>query len=425
MILKDAMRSLKDGFSRSFFYWLTLFLTTLFIYLFFHIMMSDPDSASLLTSKSDVIATAVTVAVIVICMIAILFANDFFVKQKAKELAVRLVCGATAFQLAVYLLLQTMVLLIIAIPLGIVTGNAMMPVLSRIISSLMGTSFEMKITSDANLMSFSIIGFSVFWILMLNLSFSLRTGAGLMLNNAIMTQGSQAPVLRLRNVPDAVKNVVLTAAWFVPLILFYTAGNGLFIFASISIYALYQLIPSVIVPWIRKINGSSMNNANAQVYRGFVRHDLQVLRMNMILLIVSDVLLASALIIKQSQPVEVMLYLLSFFVMNVLLTLAIVFKYVTEAVGRVRYYEALTQIGYTEKECTSILYTEVFLLFGSLAFSQLLYLANMVLAKGLSTASQGYSTFLLAVPPAVIIICAIVSAAYYKRSIFSNIRRER
>ena len=425
MILRDAMRSLRDGFSRSFFYWLTLFLTTLFIYLFFHIMMSDPETASLLTSKSDVIATAVTVAVIVICMIAILFANDFFVKQKAKELAVRLVCGATAFQLAVYLLLQTLVLLVIAIPLGIFTGNALMPVLSRIISSLMGTSFEMSVTPDANLMSFSIIGFSVFWILMLNLSFALRTGAGLMLNNSIMTQSAQAPVLRLRNVPDAVKNVILTAVWFVPLILFYTQGNGMFIFASISIYALYQLIPAVIVPWIRKINSGAMNNANAQVYRGFVRYDMQLLRMNMILLIVSDVLLASALIIKQSQPVEVTLYLLSFFVMNVLLTLAIVFKYVTAAVGRVRYYEALTQIGYTEKECASILRSEVFLLFAWLGFSQLLYLVNMVLAKGMSGAAKDYGLILLVLPCIVIVICATVSAVYYQRSIFSNIRRER
>ena len=86
MIFKDALRSLKDDFLRSFFYFLTLLVTSMFIYLFFNIMMSDPVGVSLLEGSTDLLATAVTVSVVVICLIAILFANDFFAKRKAKEL---------------------------------------------------------------------------------------------------------------------------------------------------------------------------------------------------------------------------------------------------------------------------------------------------------------------------------------------------
>ena len=41
MIIKDAFRSLINSFSKAFFYWLTFVLTSMFIFLFFNISMSD------------------------------------------------------------------------------------------------------------------------------------------------------------------------------------------------------------------------------------------------------------------------------------------------------------------------------------------------------------------------------------------------
>ena len=105
-MLKSALRSIKDDFSRALFYWLTFVLTSMFMFLFFNLTYSDMVGVTFINSRND-IATFTSVLVISICMIVIFFANDFYVKKKSKELAVQLVCGGTYLQIALYLLFQT------------------------------------------------------------------------------------------------------------------------------------------------------------------------------------------------------------------------------------------------------------------------------------------------------------------------------
>lgn len=93
-MIRSALRSIKDDFSRSLFYWLTFVLTSMFMFLFFHLSLSDFVGVTFINSTNNM-ETFITVLVIVICMVVIYFANDFYVKKKSKELAVRLVCGAT------------------------------------------------------------------------------------------------------------------------------------------------------------------------------------------------------------------------------------------------------------------------------------------------------------------------------------------
>jgi hypothetical protein len=112
-MLKAALRSIKDDLSRSLFYWLTFVLTSMFMFLFFHISYSDMVGVTFINGNNDM-ATFITVLVLGICMIVVFFANDFYVKKKSKDLAVRLVCGGTYFQIASFLLFQTGLLFVFA-----------------------------------------------------------------------------------------------------------------------------------------------------------------------------------------------------------------------------------------------------------------------------------------------------------------------
>ena len=109
MTFRDAIRSLKEDKSRTFFYWITYFLTSMFIFLFFNIMMSDEKGIGIITDGSDFIATFIVVVVVVICLMCIQFANNFYVRSKGKDIAVRLVCGATFNKVTAYLLVQTQI----------------------------------------------------------------------------------------------------------------------------------------------------------------------------------------------------------------------------------------------------------------------------------------------------------------------------
>ncbi|MCD8028686.1 MAG: hypothetical protein LUF02_08540 [Erysipelotrichaceae bacterium] len=96
MIYKEAIRSIKDDFSRSLFYWLTFVITSMFIFLFFNLSYNKMVGFTFINNKNDLMSY-ITIFVVAVCLIVIFFANDFYVKKKAKQLAIQLVCGATFF----------------------------------------------------------------------------------------------------------------------------------------------------------------------------------------------------------------------------------------------------------------------------------------------------------------------------------------
>lgn len=377
MIVRDALRSLRDDFTRSFFYWLTLLLTSIFIFLFFNMMMSDPDGASFLMEGTDPLATLISVSVIVICMTAILFANDFFVKRKAKELAVRLICGATALQLAMYLLIQTVILLIIAIPVGLILANLMIPLLNYLLANVMGSSLVIAISSQANVLVGVILGFVVFFVVMLNLSFALRNAATMMFSKDIMT-ASGSGLFYLGNVPGILKKIFCVILWLAPVALFYTTEGGMIIYALLSLVGLSMCFDSVLGPWLTDRTQKDPSDLRRCVRDGFIRHDFRLLKMNMILLLGCACLLSTSLISKTTKPIELLMYTMSFIVMNILLSLAIVFKYSTDISNRTQYYRTLDQIGSTAEDLKSISHGEVIRFYGTLIIIGLLYLLNIM-----------------------------------------------
>lgn len=417
MIVRDALRSLRDDFVRSFFYWLTLLLTSIFIYLFFNMMMSDPDGASLLTAGTDPLATLISVTVIVICMTAILFANDFFVKRKAKELAVRLICGATALQLATYLLIQTVILLIIAIPIGLIIANMMIPMMNHLLATVLNSSLVIANSYEANLMVGIILGFVVFFVIMLNLSFALRNAATMMFSKDIMT-ASGSGIFYLGNVPGVLKKILCMVLWLAPIALFYTTESGMIVYALLSLVGLNMCIDTVFVPWLSSRNEKNPSKLRAFVRDGFIRHDLRLLKLNLLLMLGCACLLSTSLVSKQTKPIELLMYTMSFIVMNVLLSLAVLFKYSTDLTGRTRYFMTLDQIGCTDEDSAAIRRGEVIGFYGFITLIGLLYLVNIIAVGHMNhDMSAGFTAVFLIGFAVPLVLCALLSMYSYRRAV--------
>ena len=172
MIFKEAMRSLKHDKSRAVFYWLTLMLTTTFMYLYFNIAMDESIGMSL-GESSDNIITIITLISVLICCADIFFANDYYVKNKSKDLAVRLVSGATYVHIAGYLLIQTSLLMLLAIPSGILIARFLMTPLNMIVASVLpGGTHIIEPVPRGELYTYVILAFIVCWIVVMNLSFT-------------------------------------------------------------------------------------------------------------------------------------------------------------------------------------------------------------------------------------------------------------
>ena len=68
-MLKSALRSIKDDFSRALFYWLTFVLTSMFMFLFFNLTYSDMVGVTFINSRND-IATFTSVLVSIISFVS-------------------------------------------------------------------------------------------------------------------------------------------------------------------------------------------------------------------------------------------------------------------------------------------------------------------------------------------------------------------
>ena len=242
----------------------------------------------------------------------------------------RLVCGATAYQLALYLLIQTTILLLIALPLGIFLAQLLIPFLNSVLSTYMQSEFIIGIHPQGNLLTTIILGMVIFWILMLNLSFALSTGAALMLNRSSMTRSSGSSLFYNAAISGKLKGALWLVLFLAPVVLFYINPNYIIVMSLISFVGFVKCVDQVFVPWISKRLKKFDKQPEKMVYEGFVRVDLQLMKNNILLFMICAVLLTTALIVKQTPAIELMLYLLSYIVMNVLLSLSIMVKYSTE-----------------------------------------------------------------------------------------------
>ena len=305
MIIHDAFMSLKNDMIHSFFYWLTFVISSMFIFLFLVVSMSDAVGVTFVQAKGDV-ATNLAVFSSVLCMVEIVFANDFYVKSKSRELAVRLVCGATYVQLAQYLLSQTVFLVAIAIPVGILAGIICIPLIGGLMSNITGTAMSINITGEALIWTICILAFVVFWTLILNLSFAYRNSAAQLLNSQTIKTGSSNPFLTAfledlnKGKQGTINRLICLGMFLIPIGLFYYSPSASMIFAAVSLVGLNNVIKNMAMPYLNSHIEKHITDPEKTGYLGFVRHDLKILKTNLLLLIVTSVLLITILVATTS-----------------------------------------------------------------------------------------------------------------------------
>ncbi len=423
MLLKDAMRSLISNLGRAFFYWLTFVLTSMFIFVFFNIAMSDAIGVTFIDAGND-LSLNVTIFVIGVCMVIIFFANDFFVKNKARDLAVRLVCGATYAQLAGYLLAQTFLLLALSIAAGILLGLVMIPVLNAVMPMFVSSPFLISVHWSAVIATAVILVSIVFWTTYLNMAFAYRNSASMLLNDTKIKINFDMPKVQAGGFSPSVRTrrIFWMILFIFPMFMFYQGADGALLWSIVGLVGYNGVVKRCIVPLLNWLaDHKKISDPGAIASLGFVRADLQMMRLNMILLILSSILLAAIMLSSGATELERMLSMLSYTVMNILLSFAIMFKYSSELSGRRKYFMSLSQIGYTDEDLQKIIFSETTLFYGFTLLVILLYLGNMftaMLISGAMTASTVMILILMLVVP--MIVCWAVTLYFYKKSVMAG-----
>ena len=425
MIIHDAFMSLKNDMIHSFFYWLTFVISSMFIFLFLVVSMSDAVGVTFVQAKGDV-ATNLAVFSSVLCMVEIVFANDFYVKSKSRELAVRLVCGATYVQLAQYLLSQTVFLVAIAIPVGILAGTICIPLIGLLMSSITGTPMSINITGEALIWTICILGFVVFWTLILNLSFAYRNSAAQLLNSQTIKTGSSNPFLTAfledlnKGKQGTISRLLALAMFLVPIGLFYYSPSASMIFAAVSLVGLNDLIKNLAMPYLNRHIEKHITDSEKTGYLGFVRHDLKILKTNLLLLIVTSVLLITILV-STTTATDAVLVLITYVAMSTLFSMAILFRYSSDLSFRKKYYRTLSHIGYMQDSEKRMITKEVLTFYGVVIALILFYVINLsaslIIGGNLSVTSTVVLLISAVIPE---LICMIINRSFYMDVIFNS-----
>ena len=372
MIFKEAIRSLKNSRSKALFFALTFYITTALLFVYFNmanastggeieVYVSSSNLADLIQMMEKGNAgNLMMVFIVIMCFIDLLFCNDFFVKNKAKELAVRMICGATYIQLAMYLLIQTVLLMVISIPLGIATGYGLIGLMNALLAA-QGETLVVTVSSYALVEFFAVILFVVFWTVLLNCSFAYKSGA-------VLLAGGNMGAMKDRNsygmaskpAVQMILNVIGVIAAVLPLYNFFNGSGALAVSMVIGCVGLSRVMDYLFLPLLTRNNRhSGTRNTIGMISNGFLRRDLQFSKITIFLLICDLMIVMTMLFARKNTPLEYLLVVVSYISISVLQSLTIMFRLETDLSGRFQEYHILSQVGVSEADKNKIMHSEV------------------------------------------------------------------
>lgn len=410
--MKDAVRSLLKDIDRAVFYWIVFVLSSMFMFIFFRLAMSEMIGVTFIYSDNN-LPTYLTVFDVFICMLVIFLANNFYVEKKSRELAMILVCGGTYIQLAEFLLFQTGILMAAAILPGILLGHISIPLLHTFLTRAMGFPVVISSTREAVVATICVIVFEVFWCTMLNLGYSYR--------NSICSLLHGESKIRLKT-PKILKTS--GSKWFYVILyvgcagLMYVCGEGtekMMFLGAAGLLGLNGSVNYILFPFLeREVSGRWIDDPEKLVSMGLFREDLKMVRLYITLFISTAVILSAAIASAARSPVEMLLALLSFVMIIPLLALSLMFRFATETVGRKEQFRSLLKIGYLESQLKSIMKKELLCLYGFILAASMFYILNIVLALGIhKLISFPIAVIIIVIVVVSLAVCGVGSYVYY------------
>lgn len=337
VMFKEAVRSLKKDGDRAACYWLVFFISSLFLFLFFHLALSDAVGVTYFYSQSN-LATYLTTFDVAACIVVIFLANNFYVGKKSKELAMFLVSGGTYGQLVEFLIFQTGILMATAIPLGIGIGHGCYPAAQKLIEWMAGADVARMAgeagadmarvageigadmarsagaigagvarttvgagagtrgtgSSEAALLTEAVIFLEIFWCTMVNLGYCYRSSIRNLLQKQRRSRTRRPILLRGRRSRWLYLVLYLGCA-FLP----WAAGDNSRLALLLTLPGLVGLsgtVDRILLPYLREsVSGRWISDGEKLVYMGFFREDLKTARLYILLFISSAVLLMAAM----------------------------------------------------------------------------------------------------------------------------------
>lgn len=290
----------------------------------------------------------------------------------------------------------------------------MVPLMNSLMTAFLGEPFRLNIVPSAILMTTLIIVTVVFWTTFLNLSFAYRNTAVSLLNDRdIKLSGAENPLITMPSVIQH-KGILSLVLWLLPIPVFYVKRSLALITAIVGLFGLNGVIHYVLDPYLNKtIDETKIEDPVSIASLGFLRNDLKIMKASIYLFLGCAILLITMLVSSEQTAIETALILLSYTVMNLLQSLAIMFKFSTELSTRKRYFATLNQLGYEAADIHKIIRKEIILFYAFILGASLIYVANVLCADVLDGAMGIGSAWVLIASLILPLVISLLLNWYY------------
>ena len=182
---------------------------------------------------------------------------------------------------------------------------------------------------------------------------------------------------------------------------------------------------TVVIPGISKLlKDCCIQKPVALTFLGFLRTDIRIMRVNVILLVLSSVLLISTLVTGCDTAMLMMMVLLSYIVINILLSLAVMFKFSTDILNRKKYFMTMDQLGYFKRDLNGIILAETTAFYVYVIFSALIpigFIFALLSMRGMM--ETPVIVFLIGSFLVPMLVCYLVTLLYYFKTV--KVKKER
>lgn len=419
--MRDLFKFSKENFlldkKKNYVYMFILAFCTSSVLLFFNYMNNDSykvvSIGGSFFSESNANLLVMTVGLIMILTIGGLMyvISNTFLKQKNKEIAILHLSGVNLVRISVYFLMQIMMVLIKAIPLGIVLFIIINPIFNGIVSLTTGMAIPLfYISSEAVISGLLVIGIIIVTLAIAAVGFAYQSELIDLLSGPAKNN-KPLPVSHLR-MPKIVWWILYAVAIYgittVP-----GQSRALCLMCGIGAIALNKIIKKILSKVFMLIRTKFCINRKESMIAIGRASDLIISLSSYISITFIAMTFLMAFMIETMIDIKVFSILcMSYFIIIVLMNLSLFYRNLIETPNQILQFKTLYYLGFQRKQLNKINRLELFLLFIIMIISPIIF-GGMLMATNLSLMPLSMGLILIGFS----VICTVISltATYYYR----------
>ena len=417
---KLAVNLLFRDFKKNIFYCGSLLFSSAIIFVFFNVM-SNPvyGGVDSFSSSTNTFAGVLSIIVVIIAMMMVFFANSFYLIGKAKELAITTISGGSVTNLAGFLFVQNFIIMLVAIPTGILLGYFINPFINSIVYNSMGVSanpwdiFPIGVT-------YTIISIvtEIVWVVIVDTGYAYRTSLLDLLSAEKTMETRKKNTLKI-------SLLVYVILFVVPIYMLLSSEANFEVFivwvvvASPGITGILEfVIPEMLVKIQRKY---SLNKKYSLVALGNFNHSIKKSGTLVIMSIISFSFLVSFMCQYIDQPNYLVLIIMAYIVLVFLMAISSIYKIIVEATLRANSFKHLKMLGYTIKEIKKMIQIEIIGIWSVIVLFPLIYV-GIIFFKFIQATivTSLFALNIISIYVVVFTICCLVAYFTYVKLVLSG-----